>query len=677
MKIPMVLKTYSKKAKHASPLHTDRSTLLSTQSFRREPIMPNEHFCDGVYTPTEQPALRESPSDKCTNKVNLEGSMNRKRRPLADVEQVRQVDQADEPLKDDEDDEIDLIEEDIRKTRRKRRRAPVNELPLVKTFESLPSRTASPVEADESYDPGNAIDQVEKCLDNQGILAPTPPRDERIQRLVRAHTTKKPIQALLSQRKVPAREGFRFPPTTPKATKAPGWRLGSGFEGMTIDQPTNRMRHSLRGSKIRHARTPRLLGRSLSKLPARSSSTEEVFGPRGLPEMQKQQGSPSETRNHKPTTELGSADCSVESGQPQKVANTGKKATYEQAANLDTSINPFEKNDCFRTASVSYVDTITKEIFQQHLSQSRAFNASQALRGPSRSERNGWLKRRTANFAFAGENEEDPLVVHTDRESVNNNVKDNGRYGLDEYHEDNEQDQRTFPRDLQGFVGDGQTASDLEPPLPTRQQDVFQTRYRPERHKRRDLDDAKKQVPGLEEDITCRQSSNHPPEPLTFSNFETDFSTSPLRVRGMPTPKVGQHMQVQRTSEVLETQARLKEPAGQDRKRAKSRSMDTCRTHETTLASARYFSKAVQQLDSLEKGPPIVTRRTSPRKLRQDDVRGCHAMFETQKEIEPVDLTQKTRGQKAQEGSLILGVTPRLARRMSCVPFRPPFKELL
>ena len=391
--------------------------------------------------------------------------------------------------------------------------------------------------------------------------------------------------------------------------------------------------------------------------------------------MQKQQGSPSETRKFGPITELGSSDCSVDLGQPHKVAKTGKKATYEQAANLDTSINPFEKNDCFRTASASYVDTIAKEIFQQHLSQSRAFNASPAIRGPSRSERNGWLKRKRANFAVAGENEEDPLVVHTDRESIIN-VEDNRRYGFDKYHEDNEQNQRTFHRDLQEFVGDGQTASDLESPLPTQQQDVFQTRYRAERHNRRDLDNVEKQVPGLEEDVTHRQSSNCPPEPLSFSNIETDFSTSPLRVRGMSTPKLGQHRQDPRTSEVLETHERLKEPVGQNRKRTKSRSMDTYRIQETTLGSARCFSKAVQQLDSLEKGPHIVTRRASPRKLHQVDVRGCHAMFETQKEIEHVDLTQKPRGQKAQEGSLILGVTPRLARRMSCVPFRPPFKEL-
>ena len=386
--------------------------------------------------------------------------------------------------------------------------------------------------------------------------------------------------------------------------------------------------------------------------------------------MQKQQGSSSETRGYGPTTELGSSDCSVESGQPQRVANTGKKATYEQAASLDTSTNPFEKNDCFQTASASYDDTIAKEIIQQHLSQGRVFNASQAIRGPSRSERNGWLKCRRGNFTVADENERDPVVVHTKRESVNS-VKDNGRYGLDTYLEDNEQNQQTFDRDLQGLVGDGQTALDLDRPLPTQQQDVFQTRYRAERRKRRDLDDTKKQVPGLEDDINRRQSSNRPPGPPLFSDSEVDFSTSPLRARGMSTLKAGQHMQV------LETQERLQEPVGQDREREKSCSMDAYRIQETTLESARYFSKAVQQLDSQEKGPHIVTRRVSLRKPHQADVRGCHAMFETQKGTEHVDLSRIMRGQKAQEGSLTLGVTPRLARRMSSVPFRPPFKELL
>ena len=152
MNLPMVHKTYSKKLKPASPLHMDRSTLFPTQFLTHEPILPGEHFYDGRDTPTEQPALRESPSDKCTKKLNLVGSLKRKRQPLADVEQVRQGDQAKDPIKDDEDDEVDpniVIKEDTRKTRRKKRRAPVNELPLVKTFnESLPSRTTSPMIAD-------------------------------------------------------------------------------------------------------------------------------------------------------------------------------------------------------------------------------------------------------------------------------------------------------------------------------------------------------------------------------------------------------------------------------------------------------------------------------------------------------------------------------------------------
>ena len=151
MNLPMVLKTYSKKLKHTSPLHMDRSTLFLKQSFMHEPILPGEDFYDGRNTPAEQPALRESPSDMCTKKLNLVGSLKRKRQPLADVEQVRQGDQAKDPIEDDEDVEVDpdiVVKEDTRKTRRKKRRAPVNELPLVKTLnESLPSRTASPVDA--------------------------------------------------------------------------------------------------------------------------------------------------------------------------------------------------------------------------------------------------------------------------------------------------------------------------------------------------------------------------------------------------------------------------------------------------------------------------------------------------------------------------------------------------
>lgn len=392
--------------------------------------------------------------------------------------------------------------------------------------------------------------------------------------------------------------------------------------------------------------------------------------------MQKQQGSPSKTRICGPTTELGSSECSVELGQPQRVTNTGKKATYEQAPSLDTSINPFETNECFRTASASHVDTIAKEIFQQHPSQGRVFNASPAIRAPSRSERNGWLKRRRVSFTVADENEDDLLLVHNQRAPVTN-VTDNGRYGLDTYLEDNEQNQRIIDRDLQGFVGDGQTASDLKRPPPTQQQNVLQTRHRAERHKYRHLHDAKKQVPGLEEDITPRQSSNRPPEPPSFPDFEANFSTSPLRARGTSTLKAGQHMQVPRTTEVLEPHERLQKPVGQDRKRAKYRSMDTHQIQAMTLESARYFSKAVQQLDSPESGPHIVTRRASLRKPHKVDVRGCHAMFETEIGIEHVDSARTTSGQKAQEGSLMLGVTPRLARRMSRVPFRPPFKELL
>ena len=78
MNLPTVHKTYSKKLKHASPLHMDRSSLFPNHCFTHEPILPGEHFYDERDTPTKQSALSGSPSDKCAKKLSLVGSSKRK-----------------------------------------------------------------------------------------------------------------------------------------------------------------------------------------------------------------------------------------------------------------------------------------------------------------------------------------------------------------------------------------------------------------------------------------------------------------------------------------------------------------------------------------------------------------------------------------------------------------------
>ena len=164
MKVPTVVKTYSKKLKHVSPLYLDKSTLLPAHFSTHEPILPGGSFYDGLDTPTEQPDLREIPSNKCAKKLILVGSWKRKRQPLADDGKVRQEDHDEDHIEDDEDDEVDpdiMIQEDTRKTRREKRRAPVNEIPLVNAFnESLPSPTASPMNAHVRISLGQHLFQV-------------------------------------------------------------------------------------------------------------------------------------------------------------------------------------------------------------------------------------------------------------------------------------------------------------------------------------------------------------------------------------------------------------------------------------------------------------------------------------------------------------------------------------
>jgi hypothetical protein len=66
-----------------------------------------------------------------------------------------------------------------------------------------------------------------------------------------------------------------------------------------------------------------------------------------------------------------------------------------------------------------------------------------------------------------------------------------------------------------------------------------------------------------------------------------------------------------------------------------------------------YFSKAVQKLRSTEKGPHSIVRRKS----------------------QAQGLPRSSRSQVV-ENRLELGVTPRLKRTMSNLPFRPPFKKI-
>lgn len=454
----------------------------------------------------------------------------------------------------------------------------------------------------------------------------------------------------IPKREVLAREGFRFPPITPRATKSPGWRLGSGFEGITFDLSTKKGPETLRNRKVRHARTPSFLGRSLPELEfsTRSSPTRHSVSQRGILKRRKDRDDPVQIKKNEPARELGTADGAVEVGLPCKAAKTGGKIAFEQMTRLTAPTRPLIENDQFRTAPAFQPGTVEGSK-QLHSNQAKDLDASPAIRRPSKSERNGWLKHKKVGFAVADEDDEEQLFVQIQRTSVDS--RDNGisdqRIGLDTYFEGLEQTQHAVGNVLQAFNGGGQTTPNAERPIMEEHGSDF------------------------EDEILDYQSSNsHPQPPPSRDSDGADFPTSPLHAKGLSMPNARHHVQVPRTSEVPETQDRIQESIEFAQTRTKSQSLGSCsyRIPATSLDSGNYFSKAVQRLDSPENIPHTVTRRRSRREPVQD-VRGSH-------HVTVAPSTGEQRFQE-QEGSLELGVTPRLKGRMSNVPFRPPFKEPL
>lgn len=695
MRIPKVTQTYTKKAKHVSPQQNDSPALSLTQRSMHQGRLIDDLHDNRLDSSTEQLASREASETEPVTKHTLAIPRKRKRQPLQ--EEIHRVDRG-------EDDADTAIRENKRK-RRKRRRAPINELALVADIQSLEvsavkgqvrtscgqhfiwvsirqcAQTIANFVEQKAYDSDNAIDLLDAYLDEQGSAASTSPSCGRSQNPGKANVGK-PVTRIrqeitIPKREVRTREGFRFPPITPRATKSPGWRLGSGFEGFTLDISTNK-RPDSRKRKVRHARNPCFLGRSLPKLEmsTRLSPTRQSVSHSGITERHKDRGVPIDTREYEPAKELDTADGAVEVSLPQMAARTGGKAAFEQTASLTALICSPVKNDQSRAATSLLGDTV-KESNQLRSGQTRNLDASQAIREPSRSERNGWLKRKRGDLAVADEDDREQFVVHTQRTSVDSSEhgRDNRRISLDTYFEGTGQAQQAFGNFLHN--GGGQTTPNAERPIISQQKSAFQDEQSAEQHQHLVSNDAEEHDSDSENEILDNQSSNSPPQPPPSWHSEAGFPASPLHAKGQSMPTARPHVEVPRTSEIPETQERLQESIELDHTRTEFQSLGlySYRIPATTLDSGKYFSRAVQQIDSPEKIPHTVTRHRSRQEPVQD-VRGSQMMGGTQKGVSLAPITGERTFQK-QEGSLELGVTPRLKRRMSNVPFRPPFKEPL
>ena len=129
MKMPKVVWTYTRKIKHKPLVRKDISTKSPTQSFTHQGGLLDGLLDDGSDTPTEQLASKGNPNIRPAKKRTSKIAVKRKQQTLQDDEELRRENRSEV--------NADVVTgENNSKTKRKRRRAPVNQLALVNRLSS-------------------------------------------------------------------------------------------------------------------------------------------------------------------------------------------------------------------------------------------------------------------------------------------------------------------------------------------------------------------------------------------------------------------------------------------------------------------------------------------------------------------------------------------------------------
>lgn len=127
IKVPKVTRTYTKKAKHVPAQQNDSPPLFFSQTSAHEGALYDGSLDDGSDFPTERLASRSIPKTK--EKHTSAVPQKRKRQPPQDREENHRDDHSG--------DDVDIVTKEKRgKTKRKKRRVPVNELELVTRLSS-------------------------------------------------------------------------------------------------------------------------------------------------------------------------------------------------------------------------------------------------------------------------------------------------------------------------------------------------------------------------------------------------------------------------------------------------------------------------------------------------------------------------------------------------------------
>lgn len=499
---------------------------------------------------------------------------------------------------------------------------------------------------------------------------------------IKKTSTGQPVTRLRRDISIPkqrsiSHEGFKFPPATPKATRSRGWRLGSGFEGVRLDTTHGKDTIAPYKKTIRRSNTPRFTTSALRPLELSVAISPTARKMRhGLHLNGDAQAMTSEQ------------DGCVLSGQPleeafeaaarQPIGDTAAdcEALNTQLRTLITLLRPRKEAPALETSGISQIAPMPGRMVSRPAKASvfreEDLGRSQSTRQPSKSERNGWLKRRRkvsfADLSDLGSPEKMTRKPQKDRADNADNLFE--AHNAVWYNDTRLNPRRQYLANKCRRVRQREAIEEGEDILnngpfqtPTHGRFMFQR-----------LDD------NIDEAETS--PTRQPITRVPSAQFQAAASSRPPEVQDSQEQRETWGFPRQRGYKPLDTSGiKATASAAEQRDNATQsektwlESLDLCERpdillREPTINGGRYFSNAVQQLSSPEKGLRNVPRRkshtagdygSSAHKAATDFV---PLGFGVQQGAYGVSVSPNKgrRPSQMEQGSLELGMTPRLRR---------------
>lgn len=426
-------------------------------------------------------------------------------------------------------------------------------------------------------------------------------------------------------------EGFKFPPVTPKPKRTPGWKLGSGFEGIVLESANGSRVVKTSSASVRRPKQVRSKTR-----PQKALKVSTALPP--ILHAEKLENPLKNSSLSNPGTRVRESRRAESISDPSE-AQLSDPAISNQVRDLTT------------TKAKSVKPRTSKRSGRRHLHKSQTIRSDrgsipdndvacyqdlQAVRAPSKSERNGWLKRRRdLSFAADGGQEIQDSVQDTCRQDPDDGPSQIINSHNGPWHGEH----RPQPGHGDGTQNVRVLTSRFQIETPSRLMEV------------QDSQEVKK-----------RTSSRAQRETALFPE---DTGSD----RGLAS-----------------NQRRYSR--GSDRGEPKSLDLGLHRPYEittTNLNASKYFSNAIKQLSSPNSMPAPVSRSKSTRQAvtlstpEKGWSEGLPVAFSTQQGSHHISVLpmKSLKRQRTEQGALDLGMTPRLKKSMSNLPFRPPFKALV